>query len=79
MPSLAKYLPRNRNKATIGSAVLILDVYAPFNWKTNFKMSTNLGKNIRGKPTFFVGCAKKKNVAKRLILIPNFIIFTLAI
>jgi hypothetical protein len=66
MPSLAKYFPRNRNTATTGSAVLIPDAYAPFNWKTNFKMSTNLGKNIRGKPTFLWAVQKRKMSRKGL-------------
>jgi hypothetical protein len=30
---------------------------------------------FREKRIFFVGCAKKKHVVKRLILVPNFVIF----
>jgi hypothetical protein len=29
------------------NAVLILAAYVPFSWELNFKMSDNLGKNIR--------------------------------
>jgi hypothetical protein len=76
----------------IGNALLIPGAYAPFSQKTNFKISKKLGKKYSHvylhilcahaqfgeKRTFFVGCAKKdkKSVAKRLILVPNFVIFT---
>jgi hypothetical protein len=75
------------NEEAKENAILIPGAYAPFTWKTNFRiLIPDVYLHILYPHTLFVktdifwGCAKKDNnkehVMKMLILVENFIIFT---